>query len=359
MPSDSSVAAPDLTDRALEALSERVNAFRSAVATAEEEVRTYLHQRRGQAEFKGEQALIELGPFAIGRIDPERFAQLLGDAETLEPQAEDVLDRAERLLLGFGADEGLHRVTVEPGGDLRDEVKDALTHAGQVFGVSRAVELARSGAFDPGQHNALLGSLGFRHWNRAERQLAPPIVVEVRGEDCLPAGLGEFLDGTVSIVLVTTGPTTPAPLARLITPGTFVMQTANPDDLRAMARSPHPGVALLFDEEREAQARFVHDPDAGATPGARLTVMHMPEQPEVGRGRRAPTWLEELSHLQMLAATTAGGQSGSGDAEGDGPVAEAPAPTSAPTEGTGAPTGADQLAAWLLAQTDLNGSASG
>ena len=75
-------------------------------------------------------------------------------------------------------------------------------------------------------------------------------MVEVEAEDLLPAGLGEFLDGAVKIVLVVRGHTTPAPLARLITPGTYVVQTADAADLEGLARSRHPGVALVFDEVR-------------------------------------------------------------------------------------------------------------
>lgn len=282
---------------------------------------------------------MELGPFAVGRIDPEKFAALLLDVEDLSPEAEGVMDRAEQILAEFAVGGDFHLVKVEKGGDLRDAVKDALNHVGQVFGASRAVELARSGLFDPEQHNYFLSALPFRKWNRAERQLAPPLVVELEAEDLLPAGLGEFLDGSVKIVLVVKGLTSPAPLARLITPGTYVVQTADPADLAGLARSPHPGVALLFDEGRKEQARFVHDPDAGATPGARLTVSHMPEQPDVGRGRRAPLWLEELAHLEALARRPAGG-------------APEPLVGEAPEEEK---TSADQLAAWLLAQTDLSG----
>jgi hypothetical protein len=342
MPSDPKMGvASTLAMKALESLAPRVEAFHTAVATAEEEIRTYVTHRRGVSEFRAEQALVELGPFAVGRIDPEKFATLLLDVEDLTPEAAGVMDRAEEILAGFAVGTDFHLVSVPRGGDLRDAVKDALNHVGQVFGASRAVELARSDLFDPDQHNHFLSTLPFRKWNRAERQLAPPLVVELEAEDLLPAGLGEFLDGVVKIVLVVKGPTTPAPLARLITPGTYVVQTADPADLKALARSPHPGVALLFDEERKEQARFVHDPDGGATSGQRLNVGHMPEQPEVGRGRRAPIWLEELAHLQSLArktATVAGAEA---------LVPEVPAEEA---------TSADQLAAWLLSQTDLSGA---
>jgi hypothetical protein len=343
MPSDANTAAaPSLARQAIEALSPRVETFHSAVATAEEEIRTYVAHRRGASEFKTEQALVELGPFALGLIDAERFATLLMDAEDLSVEAEGVLDRAEEILSEFAVGTEFHRVVVEPGGDLRDTVKDALDHVGQVFGASRAVELARGGLFDPGQHNHFLSTLAFRKWNRAERQLAPPLVVEVEADDLLPAGLGEFLDGLVKIVLVVRGVTGPAPLARFITPGTFVVQTSDAEDLIAMAAAPHPGIALLFDEERKDQARFVHDPEAGESPAERLTIHHMPESPEVGRGRRSPRWLEELEHLRSLARRGAAPPTAAGEVLGSEAAPEEAMP-------------ADQPAACLLSQTDLTG----
>ncbi len=343
MPSDtkSSAGAGELALNALTALEPRVDAFHTAVATAEEEIRTFVNHGRGVSEYRTEQMLVELGPFALGRVDPEAFAGLLPDTDVITSEDEGVLVHAEQILADFAVDHDFHHVVVEAGGDLRDAVKDALEQVGRVFGASRAVELARAGLFDPDQHNGYLSGLPFRKWNRAERQLAPPLVVEVEAEDLLPAGLGEFLDGLVKIVLVVQGPTTPAPLARLITPGTYILQTADTADLAAFARSPNPGVALLFDAERPEQARFVHDPEAGATSWQRLTVSHMPEQPDVGRGRRAPTWLEEFTHLQALAKKPA-----LAVAAGNG--AEAPEP--------GEPvTPADQLAAYLLSQVELEG----
>ena len=215
--------------------------------------------------------------------------------------------------------------------------------------------------FDLIEHAYLLGPLPFRLWNRAERHLAPPVVVEVAGDDCLPAGLGEFLDGEVKIVLVTTGLTTPAPLARLITPGTFVMQTSDPAELGALATTPHAGVALLFDEDRPGQAHFTHDPDAGETTWDRISVARMPDDADVGRGRRAPVWLEELQHLRALAEAPAGLAGGSA-AQGVEPrtagaapapsTAGAPAPASETESAEADPV--DRLAAWLLAHTDLD-----
>ncbi|HSW31355.1 MAG TPA: hypothetical protein VLH75_17845 [Longimicrobiales bacterium] len=339
MPSDrKKVASSDLALKALEALGPRVEAFHSAVATAEEEIRSYVTHRRGNAEHRSEQTLAELGPFAAGRIDPAKFAALLVDVDDLTPEAEGVMERAEHILAEFAVGTDFHLVSVPKGGDLRDAVKEALNHVGQVFGASRAVELARSGVFDPAQHNVFLSGLPFRKWHREERRLAPPLVVELEADDLLPAGLGEFLDGAVKVVLVVKGPTTPAPLARLITPGTYVVQTADPAELGGLARSPHPGVALLFDATRAEQARFVHDPDAGSAPWKRLMVSHMPEQPEVGRGRRTPTWLEELAHLEALARKPAGA-----------------ADVTAASESADETSPADQLAAYLLSRVDLGG----
>jgi len=316
------------------------------VASAEEEIRSFVAHRRGASEYRAEQALIELGPFAVGRIAPDRFASLLIDAEDLTGEAAQVLDRAEYILSAFAADRDMHVVIVEPGGDLRDAVRETFTQLGQVFGAARAVELARAGLFDPDQHNQFLSALPFRKWNRAERQLAPPLIVEVEPDDMVPAALGEFLDGQVKIVLVVRGMTTPAPLARLITPGTYVVQTADPAQLKGLAASPHPGIALLFDQERPEQARFLHDPEAGEAPWERLTLGHLPDRPEVGRGRRPPRWLEELEHLETLAARPSAAPV---DAVtlAEPNVPESVSPPAAPV---------DQLAAWLLSQVDVGGA---
>jgi hypothetical protein len=351
-------------DQAVARVQPRIDAFRSAVAAAEQEVREEVMHRAGAQSFKEEQALIELGPFALGRIDPERFSQLLGVAETdLTPESIDVLAKADAILTGF-AEGSTHVARVEPGGDLRDTVKDALAHLGQAFGAGRAVELARADLFDLIEHAYLLGPLPFRLWNRAERHLAPPVVVEVAGEDCLPAGLGEFLDGELKIVIVAQGPTTPAPLARLITPGTYVIQTADPEQLAELVDSKHPGVALLFDEERAGQAIFRHDPDAGDTTWSRITTERMPDEAAVGRGRRPPVWLEELVHLRTLAQAPArpapsDPSAGAVPSEtlSDGAAAlagltsEAEAATPVPDE----VDPVDRLAAWLLAHTDDDG----
>ena len=355
MPSDEAgVTVASLAERAMALLERRVEDFRSTVSEAEQEVHDDLRRRASGDGSASATIAAELGPFAAGLIDPDRFIALLGaEDESLTPESIDVLAKADAILTGF-AHGSNHLLRVEPGGDLRDVVKHGLAHVGQVFGASRAVELARAARFDPVEHGYLLGPLPFRLWNRAERDLAPPLVIEVRGEDCLPAGLGEFLDGSVTLVIVAVGPTTPAPLSRLITPGTFVMQTADPAALERLDDVHHPAIVLLFDEERLEQARFVHDPDAGEASWARISVEQMPSDAVVGRGRRPPMWLEEVVHLRGLAeAPEAPAASSVGAPAPRAASAAEIAPVASESAGEADPV--DRLAAWLLSRTDLSG----
>lgn len=327
-----------LLSRALAAMEPRLQAFRTAVAAARTVVSRYQVLGRGGAALETEWALMELGPFAVGRIDVDRFARLTAGSEAPGLDVVSAIERAGSVLSAFADGAALQSVRVDPGGDLHDVVKEALTRVGRVFGAARVIELARIGAYEEARHARLLEGMRYRTWNRAERALAPPVVVEVRGEDCFPAGLGEFLEGGACIVLVVSGPTSPAPLARLITPGTFVAQTTDPGDLVRMAASGRPGIALLLDAERDEQAIFVHDPDAGGAPWSRLEVRRLPPDPEGDGGPRARPWIDEVRHLRSLAERPVG------SAE---PVVPAEDATAAP---------ADKLAAWLLAQADLGGA---
>ncbi|HEX9885731.1 MAG TPA: hypothetical protein VGA70_04545, partial [Longimicrobiales bacterium] len=225
------------------------------------------------------------------------------------------------------------------GEDLRDAVKDALTEAGRAFGAARAAELARLGSYDPGEHNGLFSGHPFRRWTRAERRVAPPLIVEVRGEDLRPAGLADFLDGSVKIVLVVKGVAPPAALSRLVSPGVFVMQTRDVAAIRLAGDFSGPAVAALFDGDASEVVPFVHDPRAGATPGERLRLegdlADLRANLE-GAAWKEAGWREDLAHLLDLAA----------------PTLQVPAEASAPEEDP--VTGTDRLAAWLLAQTPLD-----
>lgn len=364
MPSDVTIGTTGRpARRALEALRPRIEAFQAVVAEAERAVRDDVGRRRSPDGSTRDRMLRELGPFSVGRIDPERFAELLGVGDAaLTPEALDVLRWADAILSGLGTSLETYHVRVEAGGDVRDVVKQALAGLGRMYGAARAVELARAGMFDEDRHRHLLGAFPFRLWNAAERRLAPPLVVEVQGSDCLPVGLGEFMDGSLALALVAIGPTTPAPLARLVTPGTFVMQTADPGDLGRLTESEHPGIALLFDEDRPEQVLFVHDPDAGEAPWQRLSVTRAPAGPDVGRGRRPPAWVDDLAHLRALADPPAGaGGLHASAGEGEAPASTAAGATGEPrrdggSDNEGPVLPADRLAAWLLARVEADGA---
>ncbi|HEX5138324.1 MAG TPA: hypothetical protein VFY93_15215, partial [Planctomycetota bacterium] len=124
------------------------------------------------------------------------------------------------------------------------------------------------------------------------------------------------------------------PLVRMITPGTFVLQTKDAAGLDRFAASSGPGIAAVVPE---GSALFVHDPSLGTDPWDRLQVASLPEPARVPRGRRsARQEADEVRQLKALAARPP-----------EPPLMTAtagPAVAAAP---------ADRLAAWLLAQADL------
>jgi ribonuclease E len=188
---------------------------------------------------------------------------------------------------------------------------------------------AQSGA-PTDRHTPSLERFPFAQWNRTERYLAPPLVIDVRGADVWAAGLAEFLDGHVKLVLVVTGDTSPAPLARLITPGIYVQQATLASELPGLASWDGPGVAALVPE---TAARFTHNPKAGPSPAERLRVEFLPAAaPRKAIDGISPA--QQADELAMLAAL----------------AQPAPAPA-APVAAPAAASPADLLAAWLLAQS--------
>jgi len=340
MPSDDH--AVDLSSAALEAVAPRVEAFRSGVATAGERLRAELADGRGAGEDRTAQVAEELGRFAEGRIDPERFAALFAVGKAAEPKALKGLEAASAVFEEFssaGTDPFV--AEVPEGGDLRDTVRDALTGIGRVLGAARVVELTRRNKFKSKEHGKLLKGFPFRRWNPGERGMAPPLVVTVEADDLQASGLGEYMDGGVKLVLVVKGETEAAPLAAVISPGVFVAQTAKAEVLQRLAESQYPGVALYLEKEGPNVARFVHDPAAGTSSAERLTIEAIPEIPK-GRARGATKDADALAHLEALAvASSAGGESGSNGQGEEAAALSAAAP-------------ADRLAAWLLQQSDLS-----
>lgn len=344
-----------LMDDVMETLGRSRQAHRTAIVGAVDELRGALAAHRNAGGDRAERLGTELGPFASGRLDPGALAAILaGEERTLAPGAVEVLERALDVMVeAADAIEEASVLRVPPAGDLRDVVRDALTATGAVFGAARAAELARNGAYRPDEHDVLFGGTPFHRWTAAERRVAPPLVVTVDGADLRPAGLADFLDGAMRIVLLVRGDAPPAALARMITPGVMVIQTRDPEDLSRVAAAPGPVLAAVFEPDAEDPVPFVHDPAAGELPGERLRV-HA-DLDELEERLRETRWsdrtrAEDLAHLVALARTSVarvGGRETAAPAssDGDGDAAAA--------DGSGELGGVDHLAGWLLAGAEL------
>lgn len=320
----------ELKRRALDALGERREAYHSAVATAVDEVRTLLDAGKGAEDAKGARAAAELGVFASGRIDLERFEALFSERESLDADAVKTIEAALATLTELvEAGDDLYLTKVRPGSDLGDAVDAALARSGRAFGAGRAVERARSG----GEAVDYARGFGPVRWNRAERSVAPPLIVELDGADLRPSRLAEFLEGGQAIVLLVRKPAPPAALARLIIPGTLVIQATDGEALEALRDRDGPGVVAVM-PEGAATFRYTPEPEG---PGE-LSVGALPEDSPRAVGSLSTARQEaELELLKLLDGAVAGRVVA---AAGDGATAEAAQPT-------------DKLAAWLLRQATI------
>ncbi len=335
MPSD------ERMEIALRALAGAVEKYHSAVVTTAEEVRGYLSSHQPANQNRGEAVAVGLGKFAAGRIDIDRFSALLGDSGADDPSLTEKVEGAYKILseIASGGD-GIFRVDVRPGGRLGDAVANRLSDVGRAFAAGRVAGMATRGSLNAGNNDRQLGPLDFEVWNTSERQVAPPLAVEIDGADVRAGELAEFLDGNVKIVLVVRGESSPAPLVRLISPSVFVAQNSDETGLDRFARYEGPAVAAIVPE---TAARFIHDPTTGEGPWDRLEVTYMPEEAPkkpVG-GISVRQQIEELEQLKALASCA--GQAHAA-AEGEEPVAEQMI-SDHPV---------DKLAAWLLSQADLS-----
>ncbi len=318
----------ELRRSALEALGDRRESYHSAVATAVDEVRTLLESHRAPKKGKkGERAAAELGAFATGRIDTERFESLFSDQQALDSESLDRIEEALAVLTSILKEgDGLHAGRVVPGGDLLETVRRALAGAGRAFGAGRAVENARAGVPSAEYADGFDPAL----WNRAERTVAPPLVVEVDGSDLRPAGLVDVLDGAQAIVLLVRKPAPPAALARLISPGTLVVQGADADALDALKTWEGPAVVAVVADG----AAFRYQPEEDG-PG-QLKLESVPEDRCRPIGRLSVARQEsDLELLKVLDGAVAGR------------VAVAAGEPAAAVDPT------DKLAAWLLRQATI------
>lgn len=322
----------DRVSASLRALRAPITAYRSAVATAAERVRSVLAVQRD-----GGHSRLQLGAFAAGRIDAERFAALSAGEGVLDVLARSRLERSADVLTGLASSsDDAFVVDVAPGAGLGQAVHAALSRLGRAFAAATAADAVRGGRYDPARDENGPAGFSFERWNAGERRLAPPLVVTIDGADLQAGQLAEIMDGTVRIVIVVRGQCAPAPLARLITPGTFVVQTADTSLLDRVAAQDGPAVVALVSDDA---AQFVHDPRAGNSIWQRLSISHLPEAaPRKSLGGQS-AWQqgEDLRQLRALA--------------------ERPALPAMPI-GAFVPAGdgdpADRLAAWLVAQVSLD-----
>jgi len=352
MPSDERDA------RILKELGHQVTAFESALATAVEQVRASVESRHRSVNGQPRVAGAELGAFAAGRMDAERFVSLVSRPDDLDSITVDRIQNAYETLSGLLKEkDALLRADVAPGGSLRDTVAQALAHIGRAFGAARVVDLSRTGRYRPADHDAYARAFHFESWSKTERGNTPPLIVHVDGADLHAGGLLEFLDGILKIVLVVRGAAPPAPLVHLVSPRTFVLQTGDETELTRFAAFEGTGVAALMPA---GAARFVHDPDGGSSLWERVVIDSLPKVPRTAVGAHSVRQqAQELAQLETLAARPPAPEvpATAPPPEGvviGGVVAEGVSPkgkvTDAPPAVTADPV--DKLAAWLLNQAE-------
>ncbi len=342
-----------LAQAALGAVRSRADAFRSAVAATAEQLRSEQRQAAGDPSIH---SVSSLGAFATGRINAERLAQALAPCGPIGNGGSPAFRRALAVLeeIERRGDE-LFRIAVKPGGDLHGAVESALADAGRAFLAARLASKDGPG-LDDGQ---LSTGFPFRHWSRAERRLAPPLVIEIAGGDLVAAGLGSYLDGNACFVLLVSGQAPPAALARLIAPGVLVAQTDDAEAVQLLAGFTGPAALALMPSE---SARFVHRPAAAGGCGT-IEVTHTPAQ-EPRRPIGSVSVFQQEQDLRLLKLLTNGqaqsaaaaGVAHSAATSGDEVAAQTTAHSNGkhPAGDVPAVDPVATLAAWLLARVDLS-----
>lgn len=340
MPSDQ--VRDERVRQALAALAQPIGEFRALVADALVQAEAHLGAQTADAHTRARWARAELGVFAEGRIDAARFAVLSRPGPALGGEPLDALRSAVDVLRDV-RDRGddLFVVEVAPGARLGAAVDGALTDAGRAFGAVVVSELVRSGRYAAEEHERLLDAFEFRAWNRAERRFAPPLVVALEGVSLMAADLAPFTDGREKIVLVSRGPTPPAPLARCITPGTFVVQTCDGTGLDGLAAYDGPAIGALLPE---GAAVFVHNPSIGRESWQRLNVATLGTVPKKAIGPMSVWQMQEDARLLETMART--------------PFA-VPAPGGKAAAAIGSGDATDRIASWLLGESGLGAGGGG
>jgi hypothetical protein len=334
MPSDPRTLA------ALAALAQPIAEFRAMVQGALTQADAFIAALHETAEDAAIAARAELGDFAARRMDAAAFAALFPRARLVDPVALATLRRAADVLrsVRFRGDD-LFVLDVPSGARLGVEVSEALAGVGRAFGAVMLSEVVRGGRFDAARHGGLLEPVEFLAWNKNERRIAPPLVIEVDGSDVHAGALADFADGHEKLVLVIRGACGPAPLARSITPGTFVLQTVDGSGLDRLASFDGPAIAAIVPA---GAAEFLHDPSDGRESWQRLTVSNLPEPPKRAIGGLSAFQMgEDLRMLGDLARTPF----------------SVPVASGAAVAAVGASDAVEKIASWLMGEAGLGGQA--
>lgn len=317
---------------ALHVVSGAIAAYQSRVAAVADRIAEYLaaHEDVSTGTVEAEQ----LGVFAAGRIDMERFSALWEEREVLDQSERTVLAHARDLLRDIATRPADYFITnLPPGARLTATLAHAFADLGRCFGAMMIAEMVRTGRFRTEDFDLLHGFPRFR-WTRAERGMSPPVIVTLDGADLWAGEVAQYLDGNQTLVLVVRPPAPPAPLVRLITPGTLVLQSCSVAGLEPLLAVEGPAVAALMPN---GAAEFIHRP--GTSPAhERVTISTKP----TGARKAVEGWTtwqqqQELDQLYALAAAPVMAQE------------KQPQPASDP---------ADRLASWLLSHTDLTAAAT-
>lgn len=315
---------------ALQALRGSIDQYRHAVGLAAERVEAHLASLADDPTHA--RTAIALGAFASGRIDVERFSSLRSDRPALDELERALLLRAAATLREHAElpDARFH-VDVPAGGRLNLVLANTFAELGRAFGAMLISELVRSGRYDGNEHAVLMHGLPRFRWNRGERAVAPPLVVEVDGADFWAGEVAQYVDGCQKLVFVVRAPAPPALLTRLVTPNTLVLQTSKVEALAEALAVPGPAIAALMPD---GAAEFLHAPEPARQLHERLRVTFSPQGPR----KAVQAWSvwqqdEELRQLLAMAAPPVMAVTG---VSGNGAIAADPV---------------DRLAAWLLSQS--------
>jgi hypothetical protein len=279
--------------------------FRSSLATTVGILRASLAQVTGDTAKQQEIAEKSLGSFAVGRINVESFDKFAVNKTAVAEGAGPIIERALDVMVELmDMGDSLNRVKLNEGQNLRCMMSRTLKNIGRAFGAAHAVELAKAGAYSENEHAGLFDAYLYKNWSPAQRALAPAIVIELANGSAQTTNLGEFVDGNQKVVLVYGEDCPPAPLARLISPNMFVLQTTDCLGLEDFLSYQGPGVAAVVPQ---TSARFAHDPRRGSTIAARLVGVEMPATPNfrVRGGLSVSQQQEDLAQLEALANATA------------------------------------------------------